>query len=114
VNRVVGSLNLLAVIEGIRLASAAELDVEKTIAAVAAGAAGSWMVSNLGPKIAQGDFSVGFFLKLPHKDLRLASELPAETGVDAPGTELMHRLFRQAVEKGLGELGNQGLFRLWS
>jgi 3-hydroxyisobutyrate dehydrogenase len=113
VNQVVGSLNLLAAVEGLRLAAAAGLDVEKTIAAVGAGAAGSWMLSNLGPKIARGDFSPGFFVRLQHKDLRLASELLAECGLDAPGTELMCRIFGDAVAKGLGELGNQGIARLW-
>jgi 3-hydroxyisobutyrate dehydrogenase len=114
VNQVVGSLNLLAAIEGIRLASAAGLDLEKTLAAVGAGAAGSWMLANLGPKIARGDFNPGFFLRLHQKDLRLAAELFEEAGIAGPGTELMHRLFTEAVARGLGEYGNQGLYKLWS
>jgi len=114
INQVVGSLNLLATVEGIRLAAAAGLDLEKTIAAVGGGAAGSWMLSNIGPKVAHGDFSPGFFIKLHHKDLRLAMELVAETGLDAPGTELSYRLFQEAVERGLGDLGNQGIYKLWS
>ena len=114
VNQVVGSLNLLATVEGLRLAAAAGLDLGKTLSAVSAGAAGSWMLSHLGPKIAQGDFSPGFFLRLHQKDLRLAAEFLRETGTEAPGTALMYRLFTQALEKGLGEYGNQGLYKLWS
>ena len=114
VNQVVGSLNLLATIEGLRLASAAGLDLENTLAAVGAGAAGSWMLSNLGPKISRGDFNPGFFLRLHQKDLRLAAEFLEQTGIEAPGTALMHRLFTEAVARGLGEYGNQGLYRLWS
>lgn len=113
VNQVVGSLNLLAAVEGIRLARAAGLDLGLTLEAVGGGAAGSWMWSNLGPKMAARDYAPGFMIKLHAKDLRLASELLAELGLDAPGTELCHELFERAVAEGLGELGNQGLIRLW-
>jgi 3-hydroxyisobutyrate dehydrogenase len=113
VNQVVGSLNLLAIVEGLRLAEAAGLNLQSTIQAIGAGAAGSWMVSNQGPRIAAGDFSPGFFIKLHQKDLRLATELFQELKMDAPGTELTFRLFSEAVQRGLGELGNQGLYKLW-
>ena len=114
VNQVVGSLNLLATIEGLRLASAAGLDLQQTISAVGAGAAGSWMLAHLGPKIAAGDFRPGFFLRLHQKDLRLAAEFFRDVGIEGPGTELTHRLFTEALAKGLGEYGNQGLYKLWS
>ena len=114
VNQVVGSINLLGIVEGMRLAKQSGLDLQATIKAVGAGAAGSWMVSNQGPKIAAGDFNPGFFIKLQQKDLRLATELFRQLEMDAPGTELTYRLFTKALEKGLGELGNQGLYRLWS
>lgn len=113
VNQVVGSLNLLAAVEGVRLARAAGLDLDLTFEAVGGGAAGSWMWSNLGPKMAAGDYRPGFMIKLHAKDLRLASELWEELGLEAPGTRLCHELFQQALARGLGELGNQGLIRLW-
>jgi len=113
VNQVVGSLNLLAAVEGIRLARSAGLDLELTLEAVAGGAAGSWMWSNLGPKMAARDYAPGFMIKLHAKDLRLASELVSELGLETPGTRLCRELFEQAVARGLGELGNQGLIRLW-
>jgi 3-hydroxyisobutyrate dehydrogenase len=112
VNQVIGALNLLAVVEGLRLATASELDIETTLKAVGAGAAGSWMVSNLGPKIAMGDFRPGFSIRLQQKDVRLASECFSELGANAPGTSLMLSLLNSALEKGLGELGNQGLYQL--
>jgi 3-hydroxyisobutyrate dehydrogenase len=113
VNQVVGSLNLLAAVEGVRLARAAGLDLDLTLEAVGGGAAGSWMWSNLGPKMAAGDYRPGFMIRLHAKDLRLASELWDELGLEAPGTRLCHELFQQALARGLGELGNQGLIRLW-
>jgi 3-hydroxyisobutyrate dehydrogenase-like beta-hydroxyacid dehydrogenase len=113
INQVVGSLNVLAMVEGLRLAGAAGLDLDATVRSVAGGAAGSWMVANLGPKVIKGDFAPGFSIKLHHKDLRLVHELATELGGDYPGIELVYSLFSSAVEKGLGGQGNQGLINLW-
>ena len=54
VNQVVGALNILATVEGLRLAKASGLDLQTTIQAVGSGAAGSWAWNNLGPKISVG------------------------------------------------------------
>jgi 3-hydroxyisobutyrate dehydrogenase len=113
VNQVVGALNLLAAVEGVRLAQASGLDLPTTIDAVGAGAAGSWMWSNLAPKIAAGDFAPGFMIRLQQKDLRLAREFFEDLSLDGPGTALAAKLFTQALEKGLGQEGNQGLYNLW-
>jgi len=113
VNQVVGALTLAAVAEGLRLAGAAKLDPETTLRVVSGGVASSWMLTRLGPKMLQGDFSPGFRIRLQQKDLRLASEWTAELGMPAPGTELAYSLFTQALEMGLGEQGNQGLYNLW-
>lgn len=114
VNQVVGALNLLAAIEGLRLASAAGLNLETTLSAVGGGAAGSWMLSNLGPKIAAEDFRPGFSIRLQQKDLRLASEFFQELGLEGPGTDLTFSLFASALERGFGERGTQALYQLWS
>ncbi len=113
VNQVVGSLNLLAVVEGLRLAKAAGLNVESTLQAVSQGAAGSWMLSNLGPRILKEDFAPGFRIRLHQKDLRLAKELLESLDMDAPGSALTYQLFTRALDAGLGEDGNQGLWQLW-
>lgn len=113
VNQVVGALNLLGAVEGLRLATAAGLDPDTTLQAVASGAAGSWMWSNLGKKISARDFAAGFAIRLQQKDLRLARELFDQLGLDAPGTTLTSALFTQALEKGMGQQGNQALYRLW-
>jgi 3-hydroxyisobutyrate dehydrogenase-like beta-hydroxyacid dehydrogenase len=113
VNQVVGALTLAAVAEGLRLAGAAKLDPETTLRVVSGGVASSWMLTRLGPKMLQGDFSPGFRIRLQQKDLRLAKEWVAELGMPAPGTELVYSLFTQALEMGLGEQGNQGLYNLW-
>ncbi len=113
VNQVVGSLNLLAMVEGMRVAEAAGLDLKTTLQAVSGGAAGSWMWTNLGPRVADKDYRPGFMIRHHAKDLRLAMQLVEELGLETPGTALCDELFQRALQQKLSELGNQGLIRLW-
>ncbi|MCI0692681.1 NAD(P)-dependent oxidoreductase [candidate division KSB1 bacterium] len=113
VNQVICALNILAMSEGLHLAERIGLDAEKVLQVVSSGAAGSWMLSNLAPRILQNDFQPGFMIKLQQKDLRLAMELIKTLGEDFPGTALTYSLFTKAVEAGLGEQGTQGLINIF-
>lgn len=110
VNQVLVSLTNMAVCEGLTFARAAGLDAQKTITAVAGGAAGSWQLANLGPRMVAGDFAPGFMVKLQQKDLRLILEAAKELGLGLNGLKLVHRLFDQAIEQGRAEQGTQALF----
>jgi 3-hydroxyisobutyrate dehydrogenase len=114
VNQVIIALNMLAMVEGLRLAEAGGLDPETMLRAVCGGAAGSWILANLGPKILAGDFTPGFRIQLQQKDLRLATEWIRELGLDFPGTQLTYSLFSEALEKGLGAQSTHGLINLWA
>ncbi len=113
VNQVICALNILAMSEGLHLAERIGLDTEKVLQVVSSGAAGSWMLSNLAPRILQNDFQPGFMIKLQQKDLRLAMEQSKTLSEDFPGTALTYSLFTQAVEAGLGEQGTQGLINIF-
>jgi 3-hydroxyisobutyrate dehydrogenase len=113
VNQIATSLNLLAAVEAVRVAQAAGLNVKDTLHVIGGGAGASWMLTNLGPKIAAGDFAPGFSIRLQDKDLKLAKAFTAELALETPGLALTASLFHDALERGLGELGNQGLYRLW-
>jgi 3-hydroxyisobutyrate dehydrogenase-like beta-hydroxyacid dehydrogenase len=113
VNQLVGATNLLGAVEGLRLARAAGLDPQVTLQAVSSGAASSWMLVNLGPKILQEDFAPGFSIRLQHKDVTLLREWLAELGGDFPAAGLVYSLFHQAMEAGLANQGNQSLINLW-
>lgn len=108
-NQVICVLNIEAVCEGLILGAKAGLDLEKLLAIVTEGAAGSWMLSNLGPKILQGDFTPGFTVRLQQKDLRLALALAEELKVPLPGTSLVNQLFRAVEAAGGGDQGTQAL-----
>jgi len=112
VNQVICALNILAISEGMMLAKRTGVDPQAALDVVSSGAAGSWMVSNLGPKMVGGDWSPGFMVRLQAKDLRIAAEAMEATGGVLAGTELTARLFSQATEQGLGDEGTQALVKL--
>jgi 3-hydroxyisobutyrate dehydrogenase len=114
VNQILCAQHIVAMSDGLRFARMCGLDMETTLKVVSGGAAGSWMLSNLAPRILNDDFSPGFMIKLQQKDLRLVREALQEVSATYPATELAYSLFTEAVANGLGELGTQGLIKLFS
>ena len=111
VNQVLVVVNQLAVSEALLFAEQAGLNLERTIAAVADGAAGSWMLSNRGPQMAEGYWEPGFTIDLQQKDLRLVIEAANELEVPLPGTSLVHGLYTKLQEDGRGGEGNHALVK---
>jgi len=112
VNQIICALNILACSEGLLFAQQMGLDLKTVHEVVSSGAAGSWMLSNLGPKIIEGDFAPGFMIRLQAKDLQIASDTMAQLSAKFDGTRLTTQLFEQATKQGLGEQGTQGLVNL--
>ena len=105
---------LLGVCEALSLADKSGVDQERMLAAISAGAAGSWQLTNLGPKIAVEDYAPGFMVKLMQKDLRLALEAGGDVRQPLPNTSLVHQLYYQLQTSGLGDEGTQALARVVS
>ncbi|MFN3653213.1 MAG: NAD(P)-dependent oxidoreductase [Armatimonadota bacterium] len=106
-NQVAVAVNMLAGCEAIMLAAKSGIDPMKMLNAISAGAAGSWMLSNLAPRIVNGDFAPGFMIRLAQKDLRLVLEAAAENQLPLPGTSLMNQVWRAVEADGGGDLGTQ-------
>ncbi len=113
VNQVVGALHLVAMSEGLAFARVMGLDVARVLDVVSSGAAGSWMLTHLGPRVLAGDFAPGFMIRLQRKDLRLAVEAMEDVEAAFPAARLALDLFTRADERGLGNLGTQALIRLY-
>ncbi len=111
-NQILVSLNLLAVSEALAFATKNGLDPAVMIEAVRGGAAGSWQLANLGPRIVAGDFQPGFMVDLMQKDLRLVMEAAGAAHAPLPGTALVHQLFHSAQARGLGREGTQALAKV--
>lgn len=108
-NQVAGGLNLLAVAEAVALSRRCGVDPAKMLEVVSAGAAGSWMLSNLAPKALRGDFAPGFMVDLMQKDLRLVLDAANQTHTPLPGTALVSQLFQSIQAEGRGTDGTQSL-----
>jgi 3-hydroxyisobutyrate dehydrogenase len=106
-NQVICALNIQAVCEGLMLGAKAGLNLNKLLEVMTAGAAGSWMLSNLGPKIVERDMRPGFKIKHQQKDLNTVLSFASELGLPLPATALVQQMFRAVEAEGLGEQGTQ-------
>jgi 3-hydroxyisobutyrate dehydrogenase len=108
-NQILVACNMIGVSECLNFAKSAGLDLDKLIDSLSAGAASSWSLVNLGPKVAKRDFAPGFKVKLLQKDLRYVLSAADELDAPLPATSLVHSLYTQLEEKGLGDAGTQAL-----
>ena len=111
VNQILVVGNMLAAAEALLFAQAGGVDLEKALAAVVGGAAGSWMLSNRGPQVLARDWRPGFTIDLQQKDIRLVLSAADELGVPLPGTALIFQLYRTLQAQGLGAEGNHALVK---
>ena len=108
-NQILGALHLVAAAEAISLAKAAGVDITAMLKAVSSGAAGSWILSNLAPKMAAGDFAPGFFVDYQLKDLKLAMAASDGLGLPLPGAALATQLMKSTSALGHGRDGTQAI-----
>ena len=108
-NQIAGMTALVGVCEALALAKHSGLDMDKMIQVVGGGAAGSWQLTNLGPKIAVGDHEPGFMIDLVNKDLKIVLEAAQRLGLPLEATAHVADLFKQVAEQGGGRLGTQAV-----
>jgi 3-hydroxyisobutyrate dehydrogenase len=115
-NQVLAAVHMVALCEAIALAQKQEIDPNLIVEVCSTGAAGSWALANLGPKIIADHLDPGFMVKHILKDLRLVQEIVQASGEALPGTELAERLFKvvASLDGGSGaELGTQAMIRAY-
>lgn len=108
-NQVAGMVTLLGVCEAMALAKKSGLDLDKMLQVVGGGAAGSWQITNLGPRIAAGDHDPGFMIDLVNKDLAIVLDTAKRAGLSLDGTAHVAELFKQVAAQGGGRLGTQAV-----
>jgi len=112
VNQIAIAAGMVGLCEAIAYARRAGLDPEKVLACISGGAAGSWSMSNYGPRILKGDFQPGFYVKHFIKDMRIALESARAMNLDTPGLALAEQLYARLADEGGGDLGTQALYTL--
>ena len=108
-NQVAVAVTLEAAAEALLFAQKGGLDASRVLEAIGAGAAGSWQLNNLGPKIVAHDYRPGFFVKLIRKDLRLITEAALQAGIALPGLAMMTSMFNAASALGHDLDGTQAV-----
>ncbi len=109
VNQILISSSMVALCEALLYAHKAGLDEDKVIAAVSTGAAGSWGLSNYGPRIVKRDFAPGFMVKHFIKDLGIALDEAKAMGLSLPGLALAQQLYLAVQAQGGADKGTQAL-----
>nr|WP_274378145.1 NAD(P)-dependent oxidoreductase [Oscillochloris trichoides] len=111
VNQILVVGTMRAVSEALIFAQASGVDLEKTLAAVSSGAAGSWTLSNRGPQVLRRDWRPGFTIDLQQKDLRLVLEAADQVGAPLENTAAIFQMYRALQAAGLGSEGNHALIK---
>lgn len=108
-NQILIASTMVAVTECLLYGHKAGLDLHKVIESVGSGAAGSWAINNLGPRILKRDFDPGFFVEHFIKDMGIALEEAKRMNIALPGLALAHQLYQSVKAIGHGRSGTQAL-----
>lgn len=109
VNQILVGAGMIGVCESLLYAHQSGLDLTTVLQSVSSGAAGSWALTNLAPRIVQGNFDPGFFVEHFVKDLGIALAEAQRMKLQLPGLELAHRLYQEVQVQGHGKLGTHAL-----
>nr|WP_079707780.1 NAD(P)-dependent oxidoreductase [Paraliobacillus ryukyuensis] len=112
-NQITIASTMIGVCEAITYAKKAGLDPTTVLKSISAGAAGSWSLSNLAPRMMDGDDAPGFYVKHFIKDMTIALESAKEMDMLSPGLELSLSLYKQLAEQGEADSGTQALIKLF-
>ena len=112
-NQVAIAAGMLGVSEALAYAKKAGLDQETVLSSIGGGAAASWSLNNLGPRMIAGNFDPGFFVKHFIKDMGIAAESAEQIGLDAQGLRLALERYQELASKGGENDGTQALYKLY-
>jgi 3-hydroxyisobutyrate dehydrogenase len=109
VNQTLIATNMIGVCEALLYAHQAGLDLPTVMQSVGSGAAGSWSLNNLGPRIIDGNFDPGFFVEHFIKDMGIALDEANKMGLSLPGLALAKQLYLALQAQGHGRDGTHAL-----
>ena len=113
-NQIAIAAGMLGVCEAMAYAKKAGLDQETVLSSIGGGAAASWSLNNLGPRMIAGNFDPGFFVKHFIKDMGIAADSAKALNLDAQGLFLALKRYQDLAEQGHHNDGTQALYKLYS
>lgn len=108
-NQILIATNMIGVCESLLYSYRAGLDLNVVLQSVSPGAAGSWSLSNLGPRIINGNFAPGFLVEHFIKDMGIALAESKRMGLSMPGLALANQLYVALAAQGHGRDGTHAL-----
>ena len=108
-NQIHIATTIIGAVESLLYAYKAGLNLDEVIAAIGSGAAGSWTINNLGPRIIKRNFDPGFFIEHFIKDMGIALDEAKKMDLCLPGLSLAHQFYLSAKALGLGKRGTHAL-----
>ena len=109
VNQVLIASNMIGVCEALLYGYKAGLDLKTVLQSVGGGAAASWSLNNLGPRIIDRNFEPGFFVEHFIKDMGIALDEAKRMGIVLPGLALANQLYLAVQAQGYGRKGTHAL-----
>ncbi|MCG8477632.1 MAG: NAD(P)-dependent oxidoreductase [Spirochaetales bacterium] len=111
-NQILIASTMVGVVESLLYAAKAGLSKEEVIGVIGSGAAGSWSINNLGPRIARGDMDPGFMIRHFVKDMGIALAEARRVNLALPGLALAEQFYRAAMARGMEDFGTQALYEV--
>lgn len=112
-NQIALSGAIAGVCEAITYARKTGLDVETMLSSINKGAAGSWQMDNMAPRMLKGNFDPGFFIKHYIKDMNIAVSEALEAGTSLPISEEVLNMYKDIASNGMEDLGTQALIKFY-
>lgn len=113
-NQIAVAGSMLGMVESLAFAKKSGLNPDKVLDSIRVGAAGSWSLDNLSPRVLNGDDAPGFYIKHFIKDLGIALSSAESMELELPGTERALELYRLLQKRGHEDKGTQALFLLYT
>jgi 3-hydroxyisobutyrate dehydrogenase len=112
-NQITIATGMIGVCEALAYGRKAGLDLDQVLCSISTGAAGSWSLSNLAPRMIAGNNEPGFYIKHFVKDMKIALEEADKMDLQLPGLTLAKSLYDDLINEGYAENGTQALINIY-
>ena len=113
-NQITIASTMVGIMESLIYAVKSGLDPETVLQSIGSGAAQSWSLTNLQPRVIQNDFAPGFYICHFLKDIRIALDEAAKLDLNLPGLKLAETRYQQCIDLGLADEGTQALYKTYT
>lgn len=112
-NQIAIASGMIGVCESMAYGLKAGLTMDEVLRSITAGAAGSWSLSNLAPRMLKGNLEPGFYIKHIIKDMKIALDEAERMNLQLPGLTLAKSMYDQLLAEGYGDNGTQALIKYY-